>query len=79
MSQNHIIYDEIEAVFSQNNSDDSKFVFIRALVMAVCCSCFSELNQLNETKFIDLCELLSMYIKGNAEHEIEALYALSAV
>ena len=73
-----VIISNIE--FGQMFLSLSKFVFIRALVTAVCRCCFSnETNDIDKIKFTNLCSLLTMFINGKQEFEIETFYAFKSV
>ena len=73
-----IILNQIESDFGEIDSL-SNFVFIRALVSAVCRSCLDKENGFEEFKFINLCPLLSVFINNIQEYEYDALFAIKAL
>ena len=73
-----IIVNKIEKEFGHLNSQH-KFVFIRALVTAICRSCLNKRNGLDEFKFTSLCSLMSMFINSNQEFEMETVFSLKTL
>lgn len=71
-----VIFIQIETEFGPICSQ-YMFVFIRALVTAVCRHCSSE--SLDENRFTVYCPLLKMFINGNKYFEIDALLAIQAL
>lgn len=71
--ENSVIFDEIDAKFPNTNSKP----FIRALVIAVCSSCYS--GKIDPDLFKKRSHILKRYIKDDEELELEALFAVQAL
>jgi len=69
------IKEKIEEEFGEIDLQH-KFIFIQALVSAVCRSCLNSNIGFDESKFKSLCSLLSMYIDGNQLFELVAFIAI---
>ena len=75
---NSVFVNKIEKEFGAIDSQH-KFLFIRALVTAVCRSCMNKTSGLDEIKFISLCSLLSVYVNSNQEFELETVFAIKTL
>ena len=71
-----VILENIQIEFGEIDFEH-KFIFIHALVSAVCLGCLNQTTGLDELKFINLCSLLSIYIDGNEELEMQAFLAIT--
>lgn len=71
--ENTGVFDQIEAKFPERSSKS----FIRALVIAVCNSCYS--GKIDPDLFKKRSHILKRYICENEDLELEALYAVQAL
>ena len=53
--------------------------FIGALSAALCLNCLDANKKINHFKFIDQCQLLSIFINHNKLFELEALFAIESL